>query len=104
MSYRILLPPVAEEQIRAADQWWRENRRASPNLFVDEFEQALRWLREMPAIGSRFRRSTVPGVRRILLRRSRYWVYYIPDESHSLVYVLAVWSGHRGSDPPLGSE
>lgn len=101
MSFRVLLTPQAEEQLRAIDQWWQENRTAAPALFIDEFERVVDLLREMPGLGPRFRRATIPGVRRILLRRSGYWVYYVPDEPRSLVYVLAVWSGRRGSDPNL---
>ena len=96
MSFRVLLTPEAEEQLRATDEWWQENRTTSPDLFIDEFERVVELLREMPGLGPRFRRATIPGVRRILLRRSGYWVYYVPDESRSLVYVLAVWSGRRG--------
>ena len=101
MSFGVLLTPEAEEQLRATDEWWQENRTAAPDLFIDEFERVVELLREMPGLGPRFRRATIPGVRRILLRRSGYWVYYVPDESRSLVYVLAVWSGRRGTDPSL---
>jgi len=33
--------PEADAQIRKIDDWWRENRRASPNLFFDELSGAL---------------------------------------------------------------
>jgi len=103
MSYRILLTPPAEEQLRAASSWWQENRLASPGLLVEELDRAIEMLRELPGLGARFHRGTIPGVRRVLLRRSGYWVYYLPDEARAVVYVLAVWSGRRGTAPRLGS-
>ena len=39
MSFRVLLTPEAEEQLRATDEWWQENRTAAPDLFIDEFER-----------------------------------------------------------------
>lgn len=101
MSCQVLLSAEAEEQLREADSWWQANRRAAPDLLIEEFENAIRILEEMPE-GPRFLRATLPGVRRILLRRTGYWVYYVPDTSRTLVYVLAVWSVRRESDPPMG--
>ena len=58
MSFRVLLTPEAEEQLRATDEWWQENRTAAPDLFIDEFERVVELLREMPGLGPRFRRAT----------------------------------------------
>ena len=58
MSYRVLLTPQAEEQLHDGDAWWQENRRAAPDLLVEEFEHVVELLREMPSIGSPFRRAT----------------------------------------------
>ena len=41
MSFRVLLTPQEEEQLRATDQWWQENRSAAPDLFIDEFERVV---------------------------------------------------------------
>ena len=101
MTYRVLVSQEAEGQFLAAHRWWLENRPASPSLVVDEFAEAVSVLKILPHAGHVFRRATIPGVRRILLRKSNYWIYYVPDRSHLVVYVLAVWSAHRGSDPPL---
>ena len=101
MTYQVLLTREAEGQFLAAHNWWLENRPASPNLLVDEFEEMVSLLEILPEAGHLFRRATLRGVRRVLLRKSNYWLYYVPDCSHSVVYVLAVWGAHRGSDPPL---
>lgn len=90
MSCEVFLSPEAEEQFRAAVSWWHANRPAAKDLLLEEFENAIRILEEMPEVGSRFRRATVPGVRRFLLRGTSSWIYYVPDTSRSIVYVLAV--------------
>lgn len=103
MSYGILLTPEAEDQLRQGDAWWQANRPAAADLLIEEFERTVDLLREMAGLGSPFPRARILGIRRILLRRSGYWVYYLPDEAHSVVYILAVWSGHRGIDPSLAA-
>ena len=102
MSCRVLLSPEAEEQLRLADAWWRGNRLLVPELLLDEFAETVRLLGELPELGATFARSKIPGVRRLLMRRSAHWVYYVPDRGRSVVYVLAVWATRRGSDPQLG--
>jgi hypothetical protein len=101
MTHRVFLVKEAEEQLRRAIEWWQANRASAPTLLLDEFEQVTSLLEEMPGIGPTFQRATVPGIRRILMRRSNHWIYYATDPAHSLVYILAVWSAFRGSDPPL---
>ena len=68
MSCRVLLTPDAEEHLRAADRWWQENRSASPDLLLDEFEQTVRLVQEMPGLGGR---EACSRQRRSPLRRRR---------------------------------
>jgi plasmid stabilization system protein ParE len=91
--------PEADAQIRAIDDWWRENRRTARDLFLNELAGAFDVIAGAPLIGRPYRRSPVPNTRRILLRATRYHVYYAPGESE--VRVLAVWHGARGVGPPL---
>ena len=51
------------------------------------------------AIGRLYRRSPVPGTRRVLLKRTRYHVYYVANDRQ--VLVLALCHGRRGTGPPL---
>lgn len=102
MSLPVTTTPEADAQIRTIDDWWRENRRASPNLFFDELADAFEIIGNAPHIGRPYRRSPVPGTRRILLRGTRYHVYYVPGERE--VRVLAIWHGERGAGPPLRAE
>ncbi len=89
----------AEEQIREIDNWWRRNRSASPDLFIDELAAAFDVVGHAPLIGRLYRRSPIRGTRRFLLRQTRYHIYYFADRTE--VRVLAVWHARRGVGPPL---
>ncbi|PYQ93269.1 MAG: hypothetical protein DMF95_35185 [Acidobacteria bacterium] len=99
MKLLVTTTPEADAQIRTIDDWWRENRRASPDLFLDELSNAFEILARAPEIGRPYRRSPVHGTRRLLLRATRHHVYYVPGEHE--VRILAVWHGERGVGPPL---
>jgi plasmid stabilization system protein ParE len=99
MTVRIVVTPEAEEQARTIDSWWRNERPAAPSLFAEELAAAFALLGDAPEAGRRYPHPTVPDVRRVLLRSSRYHVYYRLHEND--VVVLAVWSGVRGVGPEL---
>ncbi len=94
---KVELSAEAQAQVDRIDAWWRENRQAAPNLFTEELTAALRVLAETPALGMRY--APRPSIRRLLLRRTRYHLYV--TEEASKVYVVAVWSAHRGRGPRL---
>jgi plasmid stabilization system protein ParE len=91
--------PEADAQIDDIDDWWRENRPSAPNLFLDELATSFEVLSHTPQIGRAYRQSPVPGTRRILLKGSRYHVYYVPRAE--AVIILAIWHAQRGAGPPL---
>jgi plasmid stabilization system protein ParE len=91
--------PDADTQIREIDDWWRTNRRSSPDLFLDELAASFNTIGDAPHLGRLYRQSPVPGTRRVLLKGSCYHVYYVPG--HDEVRVLAVWYARRGAGPPL---
>ena len=99
MSLPVTTTPEADAQIGAIDDWWRANRGASPDLFLEELSGGFELVARAPHIGRLYRRSPVPGTRRILLRGTRYHVYYVPADHE--VRILAVWHGERGAGPPL---
>ncbi len=99
MTATLIVSAEAEGQIRLIDAWWRENRTKAPDLFVQELAQATATLEAMPFAGIRVDHPEVKGLRRILLRATRYHLYYVADPS--TVVVLAVWSSVRGSGPDL---
>ncbi len=96
---RVLLAPEAEAQINAIDAWWCENRTAAPNLFLEELAAAQQTICDAPQIGRKYHHDSVPGLRRFLLRSTRYHVYYTAGEA--TIVLLAVWSGLRGTGPDL---
>lgn len=53
----------------------------------------------MPSLGAPAKAERAPGLRRVLLRRTRYHAYYrVRDE---VLEVLAVWHAARGVGPGL---
>lgn len=64
---KVELSEEADEQVRQIDAWWRQHRRAAPDLFTDELDRALLALGEMPAVGTIYQVGT-RSVRRLLLR------------------------------------
>jgi plasmid stabilization system protein ParE len=102
VSLPVTTTPEADAQIRTIDDWWRKNRHASPNLFFDELSSAFDLIAHAPNIGRFYRRSPIVGTRRVLLRGSRYHVYYVQSERE--VMILAVWHGERRTGPPLTAQ
>lgn len=99
MSLPVGTTPEADTQIREIDDWWRKNRHSSPDLFLDELASSFNIISDAPHLGRLYRQSPVPGTRRVLLKGTRYHVYYVPSADE--VTVLAVWHARRGAGPPL---
>lgn len=99
---QVLIAPEADQQIRAIDDWWRENRLECPDLFAQELAAAIALIETWPLVGRRRRHRGVPGLRRVLLRTTRYHIYYVAV-NESRLFVLAVWSAVRGRGPRLGA-
>jgi len=99
VTARVIVSDDAQAQSERADDLWRSNRADAPDLFDEEYSKALELLERYPDIGKRRRR--VPGLRVLLLRETRYHVYYVHDTEAEEVIVLAVWSAVRGRRPPL---
>ena len=91
----------AAGQIREAEAWWRANRHKAPNAIREELERASALVAAQPDIGSRARNVKLAGVRRILLARIRYHLYYRVSEAPHQIEVLGFWHASRGSHPPI---
>ncbi len=89
----------ATREIETIDEWWRKNRHSSPDLFVTELERMLAAVVLIPTLGTPAKSKRAAGVRRVLLPRTRYHVYYRVREE--TVEVLAVWHAARGTGPGL---
>jgi plasmid stabilization system protein ParE len=99
MTLRLIVAPEALAQAEAIDEWWRENRQASPDLIADELAAAFATIEGAPRSGAPVERPEPRGVRRVLLRATRMHVYYVlTDEA---ARVVAVWGAVRGAGPDL---
>jgi plasmid stabilization system protein ParE len=98
VTVEILVSPQAVAQARAAQEWWEAHYGASPSLLHDELRSGLELLAQFPKGGSPYPNEQVPGVRRLLLRKCQYHIYYLYDpEGPGLVVVL-------GSGAHVGGE
>ncbi len=84
--FRVVVSKIARRQARAIASWWERNRLAAPALFKHEFGQAVQQLREAPflALLGEIER---PGIRRILLAKTRYHLYFRINEGESRVEI-----------------
>lgn len=98
-AYRVELSPEALEQAQAIRAWWIENRTAASNLFVDELGAAIRKLGSVPQAGARYEATVLREMRRVLMPRTRYHVYYTVDGDSRLVRIHAIWHTSRGQEP-----
>jgi plasmid stabilization system protein ParE len=81
------------------DAWWRENRPAAEGLFAHELDRMLAVVSLLPSLGAPARSERVRDVRRVVLRRTRYFVYY--RVRVDTLQVLAIWHSARGEAPRL---
>ncbi len=95
---KVELSAEAEAQANAIDAWWRENRRLAPDLFTNELERALLALGDTPTLGVTYS-TGARTVRRLLLRRTHYHLYF--EQQSERVFVVALWSAFRGRGPKL---
>jgi plasmid stabilization system protein ParE len=89
----------AAREIRAASTWWDENRPAAPDAFREAVEKAFELISTQPEIGAMATNVKLPGVRRILLSRIRYYLYYRVKSKPHAVEVVAIW--HTSQYPDL---
>jgi plasmid stabilization system protein ParE len=100
--WTVLFTASAEEQAHAVADWWEGQRPAAPTLFTDELSHSIDRLSAVPGSGAPFDSETVIGVRRVLLPRCRYHVYYTVHPVRHEVLIRAIWHASRGQGPELG--
>jgi len=97
--YQVEFSPEARDQAESIASWWQANRPAAPTLFRDELVAAVNKLATTPSTGAAY--EPVAAIRRLLMPRSRYHVYYFIDEPSAVVQIRAVWHWSRGHGPIL---
>ena len=98
-AYRVRVALRAEREVARAVAWWLENRADAPSLLADELASSLILLADAPLAGSPCPDARLPSLRRILLRRTRYHLYYTIDADSQVVTVKALWHGSRRRAP-----
>ena len=92
----------AAKHIDQAGRWWRTNRTRAPAALREELAQALQIITAQPDAGATARSVRLDGVRRILLHRVNYHLYYRLVESPSRsIQVVARWHASRGDVPEM---
>jgi plasmid stabilization system protein ParE len=99
VSFRFKIAVRAERQIRVAAEWWAKNRTDTPSMFADDLESALALVEEFPHAGEAIRHPGIPKLRRVLLSRVQYHLYYTVFVADRVVEVLALWHTSRGRKP-----
>lgn len=94
---RVVTTPEADADAQRVDEWWIAHRGTAPNIFVEELADAIALLGMEAGIGMRFPHSAIPGLRRYLLRSTRYHLYFVYTDD--LVVILAIWGATRGTMP-----
>jgi plasmid stabilization system protein ParE len=99
--FRVRLTIEAEAQLEKIDEWWAANRREHPELVREEASEAIRTLAAFPEAGVEHRARGRRGLRKMLLPRSQYLLYYAVNDDQGEVVIAAVWHASRGKGPPV---
>ena len=91
MSRVFLVRPEAEADLAAAKQWYDEQREFLGDEFVAAVDETFATIQRLPGGGS----EVIPGVRRALVRRFPYGVFYKVADDH--LAIIAVY--HLKRDP-----
>jgi plasmid stabilization system protein ParE len=98
MKLRLL--PEALARIDAGRAWWIGHRDKAPALFDEELADALERALAAPSAGQRVAITRGRSVRRVLMPKTAFHVYY--EVLANEVQVLTIWGARRGDRPNLG--
>ena len=101
MRFRLRVVAKAERQIRHAADWWHENRPAARDLLHSELSRAFELITTQPRIGRKSPELGRGEIRRVVLVRSQFFLYYRVLEESQVVQVVGLWHTSRGSSPPI---
>ena len=91
----------AARQIEEASDWWRKHREGSPDALSEDLVRTLDIIARQPGIGSPAASQRLKDVRRVLLPRVGYFLFYRVARRRSELQVLAFWHAKRGASPKL---
>jgi len=94
--YRIQILDRARREFAIDIAWWRVNRPAAPHAIREELAKARDLLARNPEAGPAA--EDHPGIRRLLLARVSYHLYYRVNRAARQIEIVAFWHTRRG--PP----
>jgi plasmid stabilization system protein ParE len=96
--YKVLLLPLASQDIREAAHWYNEQSPGLGKRFTATVRKTVRYIRKNPtAVAIRY-----DDTRTALLDNFPYMVHFTIDEQKKLIVISAVLSTHR--DPGIWKE
>jgi hypothetical protein len=98
---RIVYWERAAKQIEKANDWWRAHRPAAPDAISEDLVEILDLLSVQPGLGLPATNVKLPGVRRVLLKRVGYYLYYRVSSTLDTLELLAFWHSRRRTRPQL---
>ena len=101
--HRVVIAGRARAAALRIGAWWKENRSAAPHVFGDELADALELITTAPGVGEPWPSTRVRGVRRWLMTKTRYHLYYTVDEARGAVTITVrmIWYAGRAHGPRL---
>jgi plasmid stabilization system protein ParE len=96
---RIEFTRRAAAEIAKAERWWREHRPAARGAIAEDLARGIELLALQPSIGIPAAATRLRGVRRILLDRVGYHVYFRFDGRKRVLTIVAFWHSRRESGP-----
>jgi plasmid stabilization system protein ParE len=97
--FTLILWAEAAREIEEASEWWHANRQASPDALSDEVTRAFALIMRQPGIGVPARSEQLRNVRRLLLRRVGYFLYYRAVPEREEVEILRFRHSRRRPKP-----
>jgi plasmid stabilization system protein ParE len=76
VTRRVTFRRSAAEQVEKAHAWWSEHRPAARLAIRNELDRAAALIALQPGLGAPATNARLAGVRRLLLSRIGYWIYY----------------------------
>ncbi len=94
----------AREAAKDKRQWWEAHRDKAPDLFREELRAVVARLRTSPTVGAQ-RYVQVRGqlVWRVLMPKTRNFVYFHVDEARSVVGVITLWNAIGEKQPDFST-
>ena len=96
-----VLTKRAERRAQFVDGWWRSHRPRTPDRFQSELDEAIRQILGAPLVPPVRCVEHGREYRRVLLPKTKQFVYYTVDVAKQLVIIAYVWGGRRGREPKL---